>query len=200
MTNERIMRLSELFETAKGVLRNGQLLDQGFCSKDIQYLVSEGWVVRLKNGYYAWAESLDELSDRAIVTATIPNSVLCFVSAASFYGMTTMIADRIYVAIPNRGKLPISPDDIPVAIFPYVESVYALGITHVQDGNAVIPIYDRERTVCDCVRKSDLIGTDIMLEVIKSYMQGPRDLQKLYSYAKKLRILKKVHPYLEALS
>ena len=38
------------------------------------------------------------------------------------------------------------------------------------------------------------------LEAIKNYMRGKKDIQRLYAYARKLRIQQKPHPYGEVLT
>jgi hypothetical protein len=42
------------------------------------------------------------------------------------------------------------------------------------------------------------IGKDAALEVLKRYMAGRKNLQKLYGYADTLRIKKIIEPYVEA--
>jgi hypothetical protein len=59
-----------------------------------------------------------------------------------------------------------------------------------------LKMYDRERTVCDFIRMRLRIGKDVALEVLKTYMSGRKNLQKLYKYAGKLQIERVMHPYL----
>jgi hypothetical protein len=65
--------------------------------------------------------------------------------------------------------------------------------------HSAIKIYDRERTVCDFIRMRLRIGKDAALEVLKTYMSGRKNLQKLYEYAELLQIEGVIHPYLEVL-
>ena len=52
-------------------------------------------------------------------------------------------------------------------------------------GNSV-PAYDLERTICDCVRSRNKMGTETFLAALKLYASSPRkDLNKLNTYAKK---------------
>jgi hypothetical protein len=43
------------------------------------------------------------------------------------------------------------------------------------------------------------IGEDIAIEVLKNYMSGKKNLQKLYGYADLLQIKTVMRPYVEAL-
>ena len=66
-------------------------------------------------------------------------------------------------------------------------------------GNEV-PVYDLERTVCDMVRSHNRVGTETFLAALKFYAASlKKDLNKLYSYAQKLRVANVLRPYLEVL-
>ena len=66
-------------------------------------------------------------------------------------------------------------------------------------GNEV-PVYDLERTVCDMIRSRNKVGTETFLAALKLYATNPKkDLNKLHSYAKKLRVANVLRQYLEVL-
>ena len=66
-------------------------------------------------------------------------------------------------------------------------------------GNEV-PVYDLERTICDMIRSRNRVGTEIFLAALKLYATSPgKDLNKLHSYAKKLRVANVLRQYLEVL-
>ena len=66
-------------------------------------------------------------------------------------------------------------------------------------GNEV-PVYDLERTVCDIIRSRNKVGTETFLAALKLYAANPKkDLNKLHSYAKKLRVANVLRQYLEVL-
>jgi predicted transcriptional regulator of viral defense system len=66
-------------------------------------------------------------------------------------------------------------------------------------GNAV-PAYDLERTICDIIRSRNKMGTETFLAALKLYAVNPRkDLNKLNTYAKKMRVSNVLRHYLEVL-
>ena len=66
-------------------------------------------------------------------------------------------------------------------------------------GNEV-QAYDLERTVCDVIRSRNKMGTETFLAALKLYAASPRkDLNKLNSYAKKMRVSNVLRQYLEVL-
>ena len=63
-----------------------------------------------------------------------------------------------------------------------------------------VPAYDLERTICDVVRSRNKLGTETFLTALKLYAANTKkDLNKLNSYAKKMRVANVLRLYLEVL-
>ncbi len=66
--------------------------------------------------------------------------------------------------------------------------------------SAVIPTYNREKTVADCFKFRNKIGQDVALEALKEYLGTQRpNIDELLHYARIDRVEKMIRPYLEAL-
>lgn len=64
-----------------------------------------------------------------------------------------------------------------------------------------ISIYDKERTICDCIKKKQYLDTDLVTEAIKRYMQTPgANFAKLIEYAETFKVKDLVRSYLEVLT
>ena len=63
-----------------------------------------------------------------------------------------------------------------------------------------VPAYDLERTICDIIRSRNKLGTETFLAALKLYAANQKkDLNKLNSYAKKMRVSNILRQYLEVL-
>ncbi len=63
-----------------------------------------------------------------------------------------------------------------------------------------VPAYDLERTICDVIRSRNKLGTETFLAALKLYAASPKkDLNKLTSYAKQMRVANVLRQYLEVL-
>jgi hypothetical protein len=72
------------------------------------------------------------------------------------------------------------------------------GIENIKTEGGDIWITNPARTVCDVVKYRNKIGKDLMLEVIRVYVQRKdRNISLLLDYARKLRVEKIIRPYLE---
>ena len=64
----------------------------------------------------------------------------------------------------------------------------------------VLPIYDRERTICDCFKYRSRLDNEIFNKSLNAYVNdSKKDLRNLSEYAKKLRVHKKVTELMEVL-
>jgi predicted transcriptional regulator of viral defense system len=182
------------------ILKMGTLHKRGITGHVLQARIDSGKIIKLKPGYYVWADRIAEMTDNEIATAVIPNGTLFRLSAAALYELTTVIPDTIFIAVPNTGRAPKLPVYPPITLTAFKPGLFELGRTTIRLPYGNVPIYDRERTVCDLFKHRDEIGKDVVLEVIRNYMRGDKNIQRLYQYAQQMRVLSKLQPYVEALS
>jgi predicted transcriptional regulator of viral defense system len=192
----RIRKVEELFQKEGPVFRAAALRSAHFCSKDIAILIQGGYLRRIRRGYYASTHTLDE---KAVLAALIPDGVLSLFSAAQYHDLSTVIPSSLEITLPVGRRTPVLPKDLHVTIYKSIPVIYRLGIITVQEQGHTLKVYDPERTVCDFFRMRMQIGKDIALEVLKNYMAGKKNIQKIYEYAERLQIKGVIHPYLEAL-
>jgi predicted transcriptional regulator of viral defense system len=199
MTEARIKKLEGLFKAREPIVRTAVLRSSGFCGKDIAELLQLGKLRKVRRGYYAQGYEVDALNGFELLASLVPEGVVSLFSAAQYYDLTTVIPQSIEITLPSTMRTPVLLEDLHVKVYKSVIPIYQVGIETVQMDKITVKMYDRERTVCDFMRMRLKIGKDVALEVLKNYMSGRKNLQKLYEYAEKLQIERVIHPYLEAL-
>jgi len=103
----------------------------------------------------------------------LPSAVICLASALSFYELTTYEPPSVHIAIPRDDKT-IAPEYPPVRKFSFGNTRYNLGITRIELEGKDIAMYDREKTICDCIRYRRVLGQDIVNEVVRNYMDSQK--------------------------
>jgi hypothetical protein len=199
MTQARIQKLEELFQMQGPILKSAALRSGGFCGKDVAAMIELGQLAKVRRGYYAWNPSYNELNGMEVVSSLIPEGVVSLFSAAQYHDMTTVIPQSIEITLPASMRTPVMPENLHVTVYKSANHIYPVGIETVHIDNHTLKVYDRERTVCDFMRFRLKIGKDVALEVLKTYMNGKKNMQKLHEYAKLLQIEGVIHPYLEVL-
>jgi hypothetical protein len=76
------------------------------------------------------------------------------------------------------------------------------GVEVVRVSRDSFSIFNREKTICDSLRHRNVVGQDVVIEALRSYLRSPRirNVDRLISTARKCRVEKRIRPYLEALA
>ena len=75
------------------------LFEMGLSYYKIKKLVEEGTLVKVNKSMYENANYEGEESDFSVVAAYAPKGVVCMLSAARYYGLTTYLPDAVDIAI-----------------------------------------------------------------------------------------------------
>ncbi len=187
--------LIKLFRQNKGYLRTREVKNRAM-SYQLQKMVREGIVTRLKRGVYCLN---DELSERQMIDIDriVTGGVLCLYSAWSYYNLTLSIPDAWYLAVEKSRKI-ILPDYPPIKLVFLKKEYHELGIETRTIEGMEVKIYDLEKCVCDAVKYRNKTGMEVTAEVLKSYLAlENRNIDKLVSYSKKMRVYPTLKMYIE---
>ncbi|MCK7518842.1 MAG: hypothetical protein MZV64_14490 [Ignavibacteriales bacterium] len=110
----------------------------------------------------------------------IKEQLVCMLSAASYYELSTFNPSVIYVAVPNNtDKFVLTYP--PIKVYYFADSYYSPGIETLKTKSGIIRIYNKEKTIGDLFRYINKIGEDIAVESLKTYLQNRKG--KKYSKA-----------------
>lgn len=175
-----------------GVARTSQLYELDMDYRNIQKLVAEGILERVKSGYYGIAsENKDEES---IITSLFPDGVLCLDSAMYYYHYIQERPCCWHIAVDKNTSKSRFHMDVPLIQPYYTEpEVLKLGVRRLKLSSGTIGIYDKERMICDCLKYEDKLEREVMQNAIRCYLREPvKDIQKLMEYARARRVVQKV--------
>ena len=163
-------------------------------------LCNTGYLERIRYGYYQLADG-NTSSEEQLIATLIPKAIICVESALFHYGYSDFAPRKWSIAVPrsmSRTKLDI--DALALQTY-YVQSeIYELGKTTADFNGVILPIYDRERTICDCFKYRSRLDNEIFNKALNAYVNdSKKDLRNLSGYAKKLRVHKKVTELMEVL-
>ena len=190
----------EIFTAHKGILKTSQALALGIAPRTLYAMRDVGLIRQISRGVYQLAyQEPPGNPDLVSVALRIPKAVICLISALHFYGLTTQIPHKVYIALPQSAEKP-RLEFPPLDIVWLSEKSYRAGITEQQVDDIPIKIYSREKTIADCFKFRNKIGIDIALEALRDYLKLPdRQLDQLLVYARIDRVESLISRYLEAL-
>ena len=177
-----------------------ELKAAGFSHYKINQLVENGMLLKLNKKYYENTSYQGEESDLYYVPAYAPKGVVCLMSAASYYNLTTYRPDSIDVAIQRKTKISTMPDWPILSVYYYADDRFKVGVETVREGKNQFKIYDVEKTVVDIVFFREKVGIEETKEILVNYLRRKdRNLNRLLRYAELLKCGEVMKTYLEVL-
>lgn len=177
-----------------------ELKEAGFSHYKINQMVEKGVLLKLNKKYYENTNYQGKESDFYYVSAYAPKGVVCLMSAAAYYNLTTYRPDAIDVAIQRKAKVSTMPDWPELSVYYYADDRFEIGIEIVQEGKNQFKIYDIEKTVVDIVFFRERVGIEETKEVLVNYLKRKdRNLNRLLRYAQLLKCEDIMKTYLEVL-
>jgi predicted transcriptional regulator of viral defense system len=178
--------IEEIFKIHSGIVTNQVLKESGVYHYQIRDLLAQQAITRIKRGVYKWNDGSDNQDELLEVSRLVPKGVVCLISAALHYELTTFVPAQYQIAIHRKDKVSL-PEYPPIKLFYWSDVAYQLGREQITMEYSTIAIYDIEKTVCDIIKYRDKIGMDTCKEIIRNYLdKEERNLVKLSNYAEKM--------------
>lgn len=190
----------EVIVKGGGIAKSADFVAVGMRAADVVNMCNSGYLDRVRHGYYQLAEH-NISSEEQLLAALIPKGIVCVESALFHYGYSDFTPRKWSIAIPrsmSRTKLKVDA----LHLQPYYVSadLYEIGKTTDDFEGVMLSVYDRERTICDCFKYRSRLDNEMFNKALNAYANDKKkNLKNLSSYAKKLRVYKKVTELMEVL-
>ena len=195
--NQKILDLVR----SHGLIRPRDLAQHGLPRIALTRLVRQGLLIRVSRGLYALPNRpVTENVSIAEVSRKYPQGIICLLSALRVHGLTTQSPFKVWLAIPNKSRLP-KMEYPPLRIVRFSGVAFTEGIDEKQIDGVPVRITNIARTVADCFKYRNKIGLDVALEALEEALQNKRtDINELWHYASVCRVTNIIRPYLESLT
>lgn len=192
--------MSEMVAKNRKFYSLNELRSAGYSQYKINQFVNSGILEKINKKTYENLEFSGDDSDYYYAYAYVPDGVICLMSAAVYYNLTTFRPDAIDVAIPRKAKVSTLPEWPSIRIHYYTDNRFEKGIQVIDNEGNKFRIYDIEKTVCDIIFYREDVGIEETKEILKKYLDSStRDLNKLIRYAEELKCGDILKTYLEVL-
>lgn len=191
---ELIMEAVEaMMSRNNGVSKAKELGTLGLDYRRIQALVRDGYLVKVRNGYYALRQR--KIPEEERILALFPDGVLTMESALYAYGYLDAKPFEWSIAVDKNTSKSRFKLDFP-AVHPYYTEpeVLTLGTTMIPLGEGQMHIYEKERLICDIFKYEERISRDTLKYAMRGFLRERNiDAAKLMEYARLRKVLNKVH-------
>ena len=192
-TIKNLKKIKEIFSKYGFVMTTAELNTEKIYYADIQRLIDEDVIEKIKRGYYHWIDALNG-SEVVIINKLFPDAVLCMGTALFYYGYSDRSPAEWNIAISKNAFRQRVKIDYPfIKAYRIEPELLAIGETIGEIDSVKVRIYDRDRTICDVLRNMNKIDKEIFNKAIQSYVNdSKKNIPKLMEYAKQLRVQKRV--------
>lgn len=191
-------KLATIAESHGGIIETKIAEQHGISRAMLSKLYKEEKIQRIIKGQYTLP---DDFQDELLSISKRSQKVIFSHETALFLnGISDRTPFEHAVTAPS-GCIPSTEIKSVCKVYYIKPELFELGKTILKtpSGNNV-PAYDLERTVCDVIRSRNRMGTETFLAALKLYAANPKkDLNKLNTYAKQLRVKNVLRQYLEVL-
>ena len=190
--------LDELVRKGNGYLCTSDVLKHGVSKPTLAEFVRRRKMERAAQGIYYSGEYWQD--DLFLLRLSNRRIVFSHETALAIHGLTEREPFHVSVTV-KKGYNATHLRKQGVHVYQAKEEYADIGITEGKTffGNTV-PVYDRERTICDILRYKDSMDVQVFLYAVKEYMaSNEKDLIKLMKYAELFKIEPLVRMYTEVL-
>ena len=186
--------LGKIFLNYNFTMTTAQLNKEKLYYRDIQRMLDEGLIEKVKRGYYHWIEDYGT-SEVALINSLFPDAVFCMETALFFYKYSDRNPAEWNITVDKNTSRQRTNIDYPfIKAYRVEPALLNLGETDGIIEFTKVRIYDRDRTICDVLRNMSKMDKEIFNKAIQRYLNDPqKNIPNLMEYAKALRVQKKVN-------
>ena len=179
------------FDQYGGIMRTKELQKENIFYRRLQQLIDEGYVEKVRYGYYQWIDE-EDFSEVGTVIRLFPDAILCMDTALRYYKYSDRTPAQWHLTVSkDSGKSRFNID------YPFIKPYYVepkileIGLSNGNMDGHEVRIYDKDRVICDCLRYRNKMDKEIFNRAIQSYIADPeKSIPKLLEYAETLRVKK----------
>lgn len=189
-----------LFEMYGGIMRTSDLHKHGFYYRKIQNLLEKGEIEQIHRGYYQFCGDAS-FSDIPTINALFPDAVICMESALDYYGYADRTPMCWHLAFDSKkSRTRVYGLDYPMIQAHFMSNnQLEMGVTTTSIDGQTVRIFDRDRTICDVLKRKNKMDREEYNTAIKRYVgDSKKKIPNLYEYAERLHAKKHVDEVLGA--
>ena len=192
------MKTPEEIDDDSGILLTKNAIEAGISKHALYNFIRNNGFEKAAHGVYASPETWKD--ENYILSLRCPQGVLSHDEALYYHGLTDREPLQKTITIyTGYGTSRMVADGIKV--FTVKKELLDIGkeIVKTSYGHD-IPLYNRERTICDLIRSRNRFEIQDFQTALKTYIMGKnKNLNRLMEYAKLFHVDKKIREYMEVL-
>ena len=190
--------VKEVFHAVGTIAKTSDFVAAGLKEHTVFSLCKQGYIERVKYGYYK-LPGLNEPKEEYLLSKLLIKGIICMESALFYYGYSDFAPREWTISVPRSYSRTVKAirEELPVKAYYVQNEMYHLGETTGSFNGVELPVYDRERTICDCFKYRTKIDNETFNKALNAYTADNR--KNLARYAKRMKLYTKVVNVMEVL-
>ena len=198
---DKLELVKKVFHTVGTIAKTSDFVAAGLKEHTVFSLCKQGYIERVKYGYYKLPD-LSDPKEEYLLSKLLTRGIICVESALFYYGYNDFSPREWAIAVPRSFSRTVKAiqEEVPVKAYYVQNEMYHLGETTGSFNGVELPVYDRERTICDCFKYRTKLDNETFNKALNAYTTDDRkNLANLSRYAKNMKLYKKVMNVMEVL-
>ena len=176
--------IKNIINNNDGIAKTADFVAEGLTNYDVANLCKEGYVKRIRHGYYHLAEQ-EDIKEEQILASLLPESIVCVESALFYYGYSDFAPRQWSIAVPrNFSRTKLKINSLATKVYFVQPALFEIGRTSGDFNGVPLAVYDRERTICDCFKYRTKLDNEMFNKALNAYAADTKkNLSNLCSYA-----------------
>lgn len=196
----KIEILKKVIENNGGIAKTSDFVANGINKYEVAAFCKEGLIERIRRGFYQLRQS-NTLSEERLIRELLPQGIVCVESALFHYGYSDFSPREWSIAVPRTATRAVKNiEEFPVKAYYIQKDFLDIGKSTSDFNGVILPVYDRERTICDCFKYRTKLDNEIFNKAVNAYAADEKkNLANLSGYAKQMKLYTKVMNVMEVL-
>lgn len=192
--------LKTVIENNGGIAKTSDFVANGINKYEVAAFCKEGVIERIRRGFYQLPQS-ENIIEEQLIRELLPQGIICVESALFHYGYSDFSPREWSIAVPRTAYSAVKNiDEFPVKAYYIRRELLDIGKALSDFNGVILPVYDRERTICDCFKYRTKLDNEIFNKAVNAYTADEKkNLANLSIYAKEMQLYTKVMSVMEVL-
>ena len=192
--------IKKVIENNGGIAKTSDFAVNGINKYEVASLCKKGFIVRIRRGFYQLPQGNGTMEEQ-LVHELLPQGIICVESALFHYGYSDFSPRKWSVAVPRTASRVVKNiEEFPLKAYYIQKDVLTIGKSMGNFNGVMLPVYDRERTICDCFKYRTKLDNELFNKAVNAYaVDENKNLANLSKYAKKMKLYTRVMDVMEVL-
>lgn len=192
--------LEAVIENNGGIAKTSDFAANGINKYEVAVFCKDGVIERIRRGFYQLPQGAN-IAEEKLIQELLPQGIICVESALFHYGYSDFSPREWSIAVPRTASRAVKNiEEFPMKAYYIQNNFWNMGKSEGNFNGVILPVYDRERTICDCFKYRTKLDNEIFNKAVNAYATDEKkNLANLSKYAKEMRLYTKVMNVMEVL-